>query len=1249
MVVVASVSAGITSAGGGGGGGVVAASSKWHEVATPDMDDWFVTPGFFAWDYAVDANDTVIYAIGDQWVDNNTDGVVDPGEVTPRLLKSEDGGARWEDKTNNVEDALGSDYALRYNCVAVAPDNPDFLAFALINATGVPMVLYSYDGGERVRYTGPLVGLTNISDMGISPLYGDEVRNIATIGNSATEGLVERHRFKSERATGTWIDATAPANAYNWSACDNVTSLAWSPNFEMDCTILVVTHDAANGSRLQHGWWSANETEMIKWDEAIGGLNAGGVLLTTDATAWNSGIALPSDYDGDDSNSRCALVFVNNATEGTIYTVDEQYTPAGEITKQIPWRPILASLDYCGDIAEGKAVVGLWGSGNFSGGCSSMFAAPCEGVQVYRNGQFSNMSTERRWIATNDYKLPSGRGPALVSYATDAGDKLYALTAGASWRQCGFWDVFDEGALSVSFNDGESWNQIGLINTDIGYLTDVALSPDCNTTILASIPHNGSIWNGNCSSLWLKAEALPEYASEYNGKWLRVWYGCLTNYGIVRLAPEETTEINTVYLADGNTEILYYTESKGLVEWNRDTKSPLDIADLATKEVDAVYALSADGRVAMFDGSRWPSVHRVDSGLDTGNTIAVLGDNVLVGGKSGDVSYSSDGGLNFTELEDGLPLTGDVFVAFDSYFSNNSLVYAAVSGSGIYRWVVNQSVEWEDLNAGALGYTGIVLDRAGNPETNAATGGVLYTAYYNATASQSGVARCLTPAEEVYYINWDYLEEGLTGGEAFTLPPSSLKICGCLSPDSNSKLFAIDTSNPYYNATLVEDMGIPCYDPTMGRLWRFVDYFAKSGPVLTSPADGAIVDADPDNCWNNAFALKWVRQGDACKYDLQIAYDSDFAELVNVEGNGGESMANYEPPNGTSPSYVVPNKGLGAGTCGTTFYWRARSAVAGTNQNITSPWSESRDFTVGAGSARPGAGGGGGGGGGDAAYYISVDMLKNISKWLTDYRGDLKQAVEVNSTYGEITISMGKGTACLGDDGKRLENIGISETYLPQLPEGYYIIGKVYKLEPSGATFAPAFNLTIGYADNDISQYVSEGSIYLAYYNATSESWIPLYSQVNTQNNTVTAPVSHFTTFAVMGTATPPPAEFTITSLDLSSEQVKPGQEVIASVNVTNTGGSEGSYTLNLTINGEVEQTRTVTLAPQATETVAFNITKEEPGSYSISIGGLTGEFTVTASWLSRYWWTILLIAVAGFLVYFLVFRRKRARPAVAE
>ena len=141
-------------------------------------------------------------------------------------------------------------------------------------------------------------------------------------------------------------------------------------------------------------------------------------------------------------------------------------------------------------------------------------------------------------------------------------------------------------------------------------------------------------------------------------------------------------------------------------------------------------------------------------------------------------------------------------------------------------------------------------------------------------------------------------------------------------------------------------------------------------------------------------------------------------------------------------------------------------------------------------------------------------------------------------------------------------------------------------------------------------------------------------------NSPQTVPI----TLYVGGAGPPPPAQFTITGLDVTPEQVPPGQPVTVSAQVTNTGASEGSCTVNLTVNGQVEQTKTVTLAPEAMETVTFTVTKETPGSYTISIGELTKEFTVAApSWLNRYWWVIVVGIAAVVILAYLLRRRSAA------
>ena len=106
--------------------------------------------------------------------------------------------------------------------------------------------------------------------------------------------------------------------------------------------------------------------------------------------------------------------------------------------------------------------------------------------------------------------------------------------------------------------------------------------------------------------------------------------------------------------------------------------------------------------------------------------------------------------------------------------------------------------------------------------TSAETGGVLYATYvYNAGTDAdplwyTGVARNLRPAAELCCeeADWDYLHAGLKGpqevwfdgtyfvGERFAAWPGPLKICGCLTADSNSKLWAIDAH--YYYAEDIE-------------------------------------------------------------------------------------------------------------------------------------------------------------------------------------------------------------------------------------------------------------------------------------------------------------------------------------------------------------------------------------------------------------------------------------------------------------
>ncbi|MCK4722411.1 MAG: hypothetical protein KAT75_03855, partial [Dehalococcoidia bacterium] len=93
----------------------------------------------------------------------------------------------------------------------------------------------------------------------------------------------------------------------------------------------------------------------------------------------------------------------------------------------------------------------------------------------------------------------------------------------------------------------------------------------------------------------------------------------------------------------------------------------------------------------------------------------------------------------------------------------------------------------------------------------------------------------------------------------------------------------------------------------------------------------------------------------------------------------------------------------------------------------------------------------------------------------------------------------------------------------------------------------------------------------------------------------------------------PVPATFTTTGLTISPLGVNKGESVTFSVLVTNTGDLTGSYEVTLKINGVVVATEDVTLAGGASQKVTFTTAQEEAGTYSVTVDGLSGTFTVKA------------------------------------
>ncbi|MBA7695727.1 hypothetical protein ES703_104362 [subsurface metagenome] len=146
----------------------------------------------------------------------------------------------------------------------------------------------------------------------------------------------------------------------------------------------------------------------------------------------------------------------------------------------------------------------------------------------------------------------------------------------------------------------------------------------------------------------------------------------------------------------------------------------------------------------------------------------------------------------------------------------------------------------------------------------------------------------------------------------------------------------------------------------------------------------------------------------------------------------------------------------------------------------------------------------------------------------------------------------------------------------------------------------------------------------------------------------------------------PAPVSFAISDLSVTPSEVKLAEQVKISAVVTNIGGSEGSYTVVLKINGAEEAKKEVALGAGKSETVTFTISKDTEGSYTVNIDGNLGQFTVIVPppptptptealpvQLPTNWWLIggiiagCIVAAAGLLVYFFVWRKRGAtRPS---
>ena len=821
------------------------------------------------------------------------------GGAQVMLYRSTDGGLSWSDTQYCKLVAMQSkiENGTFIWDLAIAPDNPDIIAVACADISQSPLtqeVWISTDKGDNWENAewppaGITAGVDFISAMDISMDFGG--RKIL-VGTRDGTGLGTNNLQVMEMPNyGHWdaqdTAGTIPsANPFS----GDVLAAKFSSTFASDLTIVVVYTD---GTPDHAGTWLATGVHNTAKNSTTWQSRKTHVEIRNSDSKEGSSpqideiiaahLDLPSDFHGKtpsrrrfyistDAVDRIENVSPNRGVyridDNTAYTLMDNTATFGLVTANKMTRRA-ASIAYFGTCVSGKLLVGeVLGNGTQASvgtwftnsptvapipcwfpslkpttGAAGQFGDLAEYQPGYGNAQVVwSPDGAVSFIATGAASL----GPFAAPEAMDE-----AVKPRVGWP-AGYTNVMpcDESAFGLSRNNGETWNQLSLINTFIAKLTDVAPSADGSTIYLASV--NTKAGCAGFDSVWRStinpAVAAPLPTLPQGGCWERVLChvtaeDCMqvqSDHAILRLAPDKE-DGQIVFWAACETKAIMWTPDYG--DYWAAIRSRINVQDMAAGSSTMIYILDPTGMVQKmpYTGTAWSSAGlSVATGI-TGHMIAVWPERwVLVGAsvlssQSAPVAYSVDDGKSFTPIiKPTADAAGNVHVVFDSRFDENNIIYAAFddSAGSIYRGVIGTSTKWDNLlsNIPARsrhfgGYFGLVV---------AYTGSALYGAHGKGTLGHSGIERVLTPTSGLPKrgMSWEHFNRFNAqpkGHPAFTGEPWALKPCGCLTLDTDTVLFAID--NDWYggNHNMQTGFGGVSAVQERGMLWAYIDCGAKRG------------------------------------------------------------------------------------------------------------------------------------------------------------------------------------------------------------------------------------------------------------------------------------------------------------------------------------------------------------------------------------------------------------------------------------
>jgi hypothetical protein len=787
---------------------------------------------------------------------------------TPAMsyLTSSDG-ISWGGSTE-LSRAMLTTWGVIVNCwdVAAAPDDPNCYAIVTSSSTvDAPVEVWvTNNSGAKfeVANLSPLLGpAESIRSISISQLYADK-RDIAVATTTGAGG--GRILAISSKNFGSWQTQLNPLPGIDYF------DIEFSPTYNGDSSLAMV-YANATATYFNIGFRDINNNSTLSFAYSSPGIE---VKNPASAASSSPGLAnlrgadmdLPADFSGQSASLRRAYVSldaVKDAVNQTgIYRIDDTTTYVLMDTTPILNKDIY-SIAYFGTYASGKLLAGE----RYGYPCSATVPTwftdspttcpiPCWYPALKPTtgaaGQLEGCSA-----------LQTGNGGAIVNWggAGQMDGSLALVTTGSLLMTTGMtwfaaWPTTpvlnDETAFAISRNNGETWNQIGLIDTTIDWFNDVAVPSDGTTIYLASANRNSGNPCGTFDSVW-RATINPNVAAPLAAippigyYWERVFCHVTSGSCDVPQSDLPILRVITSCIDKKDGEIVGWaaqlahstvdTSSGGVMAWSPDygdywaVITPRDVVqDFVLESSSTMYTVSPTGLVQRlpYTGTAWATnLPSYDTMLNYAHTISAMPyDKILIGAGYGadyPIAFSFDKGVTFTQLRETIRGHGNEHVIFDVDFKDNSFIYLgcdmwgglATAPGTVYRNTIPNVVKWTDADMmsianGAVGITwpvpangpphtvgifGLAMAWTGNPQP------ALYAAHSWITNSQgkvdSAVCRTLTPRTGMPKpgIEWSCLDIFAPFSNEyvqFTLEPTSLKYSGCCNLNTNTSLYAID-------------------------------------------------------------------------------------------------------------------------------------------------------------------------------------------------------------------------------------------------------------------------------------------------------------------------------------------------------------------------------------------------------------------------------------------------------------------------